>query len=79
MLYHYKFTLAMENSVDESYTTEKLWQALKMGTVPIYWGASNVRELLPDPNAVLMVEDFASLEGAWLPYALCAGCSLPRV
>ena len=37
MLYHHKFTLAFENSVDENYISEKLWQALKMGTVPVYW------------------------------------------
>ena len=83
MLYHHKFTLAFENSVDENYISEKLWQALKMGTVPVYWvsllvlmvllnvikllvlirpqGAPNVRQYAPDPNAVILFDDFSSV------------------
>jgi GR25 family glycosyltransferase involved in LPS biosynthesis len=58
VLYHYKFSLAMENSEDDGYVTEKLWQALKMGSVPIYWGAKNVREFLPSKESVIDVRDF---------------------
>ena len=41
-LHHYKFYLAFENSQSPGYVTEKLWQALKMGSVPIYWGAQDI-------------------------------------
>lgn len=34
----YKFTIAFENSSHPGYTTEKLFEALVAGTVPIYWG-----------------------------------------
>eukprot|EP00937_MAST-01D_sp_MAST-1D-sp2_P002696 g2696.t1 len=34
MLSKYKFYLSFENTKDTNYTTEKLWQPLKMGTVP---------------------------------------------
>ena len=39
----YKFTLAMENYVCEDYTTEKLWRPLRLGSVPIVFGAPNVK------------------------------------
>ncbi len=36
-LSRFAFTLAVENSEDEGYATEKLWQPLLAGSVPIYW------------------------------------------
>lgn len=60
---HYRFYLAFENSRSESYVTEKLWQPLLMGAIPIYWGAPNVNDFLPHPNAIIRVSDFESIEG----------------
>lgn len=34
----YKFCIAMENSNSKDYVTEKLWQALRSGCLPIYYG-----------------------------------------
>lgn len=34
----YKFTVAFENHKVEGYTIEKLWDAFKEGSIPIYWG-----------------------------------------
>jgi hypothetical protein len=42
--------------------TEKLWQPLLMGAIPIYWGAPDVNDFLPHPNAIIRVSDFESLE-----------------
>jgi len=39
----YKFTLAIENYVCDDYVTEKLWRPLRLGSVPIVFGAPNVR------------------------------------
>ncbi len=33
-----------------------------MGAIPIYWGASNVNDYLPHPNAIIRVSDFESIE-----------------
>jgi hypothetical protein len=33
----FAFTLAVENSEDEGYSTEKLWQPLLAGSIPVYW------------------------------------------
>ena len=58
----YKFHLAFENSKDEGYISEKIWQSFYAGTVPIYLGAPNIRKFLPRQNAALIVDEFPSIE-----------------
>lgn len=43
----YKFYLAFENSIDPSYVTEKYYQGLLSGSVPVYLGAPNVEKFYP--------------------------------
>ena len=43
----YRFCLALENSIAPDYVTEKLFDPLQAGTVPIYLGAPNVDEFVP--------------------------------
>lgn len=62
LLHHYKFYLAIENSRDEDYVTEKLYQGLRAGSVPIYFGAPNVRDFLPHPDSALLIDDFDSID-----------------
>jgi hypothetical protein len=50
----YKFCVAMENSVRQDYMTEKMWDALAAGCIPIYLGSSNAPHIIPDPNSVIM-------------------------
>lgn len=40
----YKFSIVCENARAKGYITEKLVQAFSAGTIPIYWGASDVTE-----------------------------------
>ncbi|KAJ1696338.1 hypothetical protein LUZ63_004850 [Rhynchospora breviuscula] len=58
---HYKFVLAIENTFTESYVTEKLYYALDVGAVPIYFGAPNVWDLVP-PNSIIDASKFKSIE-----------------
>lgn len=58
---HYKFVLAIENTMTESYVTEKLFYALDSGAVPIYFGAPNVFDFIP-PNSIIDGTNFSSLE-----------------
>lgn len=58
---HYKFVLAIENSMLESYVTEKLFYALDAGAIPIYFGAPNVEDLVP-PHSIIDGSKFESLE-----------------
>src|SRR5690606_8175554 len=54
----YPFTLALENSVAEDYVTEKFYDPLLMGSVPVYLGAPNVGEFAPGDGCYLDVRDF---------------------
>ncbi|EPS69758.1 hypothetical protein M569_05005, partial [Genlisea aurea] len=58
---HYKFVLAIENTVAESYVTEKLFYALDSGSVPIYFGAPNVEDFVP-PHSIIDGSKFSSME-----------------
>lgn len=57
---HYKFVLAIENTFRDSYVTEKLFYAFDAGSVPIYFGAPNVLELVP-PNSIIVGDSFKSM------------------
>ena len=52
-----KFALAFENSYGEGYLTEKLWEPLKMGAIPVVNQIKKfVQPYLPHPNAAIFVE-----------------------
>ncbi|OVA01533.1 Glycosyl transferase [Macleaya cordata] len=57
----YKFVLAIENTVTESYVTEKLFYALDAGAIPIYFGAPNVLDFVP-PHSIIDGTKFSSME-----------------
>lgn len=56
----YKFVIAFENSILEDYVTEKLYDPLISGSVPVYLGAPNVVEYLPGDDCVLRADRFGS-------------------
>lgn len=56
----YYFTLALENAIDEDYVTEKFFDPLVAGSVPVYLGAPNVDRFSPGERCFINVNDFAS-------------------
>eukprot|EP00448_Togula_jolla_P015076 CAMPEP_0170589288 /NCGR_PEP_ID=MMETSP0224-20130122/11272_1 /TAXON_ID=285029 /ORGANISM="Togula jolla, Strain CCCM 725" /LENGTH=330 /DNA_ID=CAMNT_0010913039 /DNA_START=223 /DNA_END=1215 /DNA_ORIENTATION=+ len=56
------FCVAMENSITKDYVTEKVFDALQAGCIPIYLGAPNVRDFLPDAEAIIDYKDFGTPE-----------------
>lgn len=54
----HRFTLAFENSIARDYVTEKYFDALCAGSVPIVLGAPNVAEFAPSPGCHLDVANF---------------------
>ncbi len=57
-LKRYKFTLAFENAIDRDYVTEKFYDPLVAGSVPIYLGAPNVATFAPGEHSYINVQDF---------------------
>lgn len=51
--------LQFENQRSDDYITEKLWGSLSAGTLPVYFGAPNIRQHLPQKSAILS-DDFKS-------------------
>jgi hypothetical protein len=58
----YKFTIAFENAIAKDYVTEKYYQPLVNGSVPIYLGAPNIEEFAPGNKTYINVESFSSVK-----------------
>jgi len=54
----YKFTLAFENSNYHDYVTEKFFQPLVEGSIPVYLGTSNILDFAPDDHSYIDVNKF---------------------
>jgi hypothetical protein len=55
----FKFTLAFENAIGEDYVTEKFYDPLYAGSVPVYLGAPNVDRLAPAKDCYIDVTSFS--------------------
>ncbi|CAI0557296.1 unnamed protein product [Linum tenue] len=61
-LKRYKFSLAFENSNEEDYVTEKYFQSLVAGTIPVVVGAPNIQDYAPGPGSVLHIKALEDVE-----------------
>ncbi|CAN9511443.1 unnamed protein product [Ophioblennius macclurei] len=63
MIKQYRFYLSMENSQYTDYITEKLWNAVRGGAIPVVLGPSrrNYERFLP-PEAFIHVDDFPTVQ-----------------
>lgn len=60
---HYMFYIAHENSYEPGYVSEKGFNGLRAGTVPIYFGdCIRYRALLPHPRAAILACDYTDLQ-----------------
>lgn len=57
VLWESMFTIAVENSSNKGYHTEKIIDAFLSKTFPIYWGCPNLEELGYDPNGFIYCND----------------------
>lgn len=55
----YKFTLAFENSITTDYVTEKFFDPLIAGSVPVYLGAPEIADFAPGEHCYIDAADFA--------------------
>ena len=54
----YKFTVAFENAIAPDYVTEKFFDPLLKGSVPVYMGAPNIIDFSPGENCFIDVRQF---------------------
>ena len=59
LIKEYYFYLSFENSFCEDYITEKTWNRLKLGIIPIVLGSGDYEKDLP-PRSYIDVKDFSS-------------------
>jgi hypothetical protein len=60
----FMFNMAFENSLEPGYVTEKPFDALISGTVPVYLGDSvQLKALLPHPKAAIFIADYKDMTG----------------
>lgn len=55
----YRFTIAFENYSYPYYLTEKIWDSLLTGSIPIYWGCPQVAEFF-NPASFINCHDYSS-------------------
>lgn len=55
----YKFSIAFENTIEDDYVTEKFFQPLLCGSVPIYMGAPNIDEFSPGEHCYIDARKFS--------------------
>mmetsp|Transcript_39465 Transcript_39465/g.76726 ORF Transcript_39465/g.76726 Transcript_39465/m.76726 type:complete len:190 (-) Transcript_39465:146-715(-) len=58
----YAFTLCHESIESKDWVTEKVYQALAVGSVPIYRGSKDIHKLVPCEDCVIDAGDFSSVE-----------------
>ena len=60
MMANYRFAIAFENARETDYVTEKFYDPLIIGSVPIYLGAPNVAEFAPGEHCYIDASEFGS-------------------
>jgi len=58
----YKFTIAFENAIAKDYVTEKFYDPLIAGSVPVYLGAPNIDDFAPGDQCFINAGDWESPE-----------------
>jgi hypothetical protein len=61
MMQKYALYFAFENERIDDYITEKLWGTFSAGVLPVYFGAPNIKQHVPD-HSIVSVDDFESVD-----------------
>lgn len=54
----YRFCLIIENSDSPGYHTEKIYDALRDGCIPVYWANSDALDFMPSDESVILIRDY---------------------
>lgn len=64
VLSRYQFCLCIENIAMDGYVTEKIFDCLYAGTIPVYWGAKDIDQYVPR-EAYIDGRQFTSWKEMW--------------
>lgn len=64
VLSQYTFALCFENMAMTGYITEKIFDCLYAGTIPLYWGAKDIADLIPE-DAYIDCRKYSSWQNMW--------------
>ncbi len=64
VLSRYRFCLCIENIAMDGYVTEKIFDCLYAGTIPVYWGARDIEKYVPK-ETYIDGRQFGSWEEMW--------------
>ena len=64
MLRKYKFSFCLENSICNGYITEKIFDCLYAGVIPIYLGAPNIEDYV-DKDCFIDMRDFSNISSIY--------------
>jgi hypothetical protein len=53
------FHLIIDTTTDEDFVDEAVWEALRAGVIPVYFGASNIKDHVP-PNSIIAAADYGT-------------------
>jgi Glycosyltransferase family 10 (fucosyltransferase) C-term len=62
LLQKHMFTLIVEDTIENDFITDALWEALHAGVIPVYYGASNVASHVPR-NSFVSASEIGTKEG----------------
>lgn len=73
VLKNYRFSIVIENSITRGFVTEKIFDVMANGCVPIYHGATEIADLLPTDTYIELKDNVISQlekidESTWLKY-----------
>lgn len=54
----YKFVISFEDAIDTDYVTEKFFDPLIAGSVPVYFGAPNIDDFAPGDNSFVNIRNY---------------------
>jgi len=64
VLQNYEFSLCLENMTMRGYMTEKMFDALYAGTIPLYWGPDDILDYVP-ADVFVDVTKYSSWSAMW--------------
>lgn len=75
---NYTFALCFENMEMKGYITEKIFDCFYAGTIPLYWGATDVADLIPK-DAFVDVRHYGTIENMYAAVMLMSDIDIQNM